>query len=132
MKQATIVHLLMLKLQRIRENIYVLQEAIVLKEVAHLLPALQELIPQVSELLLPPIVLLALQDKFAAEVAHNLVQLFATLGTIVQWELKIALWLSMYVTWDMSAPLDRLIKQNANLDFINQPKVKVPALFVQQ
>jgi hypothetical protein len=55
-KQATIVLLRMLKLQRIRENIYVLLEAIVRKEVAHLLPALQELIPQVSALLLPPIV----------------------------------------------------------------------------
>jgi hypothetical protein len=55
-KQATIVQLRMLKLQKIRENIYVLLEAIVRKEVAHLLPALQELIPQVSVLLLPPIV----------------------------------------------------------------------------
>jgi hypothetical protein len=63
---------------------------------------------------------------------HNRVQLSATLGTIVQWELKIAHWLSIYVTWDMSAQQDRLIKQNANLDIINQPKVKVPALFVQQ
>jgi sugar-specific transcriptional regulator TrmB len=63
---------------------------------------------------------------------HNRVQLSATLGTIVQWELKIALWLNIYVTWDMIAPLDRLIKQNANLDIINQPKVKVSVLFVQQ
>ena len=52
---------------------------------------------------LPPIALLALLVKYVVEAVHNQVQLFAMLATIVPWELKIALWLSMYVIWDMSA-----------------------------
>ncbi len=119
MKQATIVHLQMLKRQRIREIISALREAFAQREVALLLPVQQVPIPPVSVLRLPPIALLALQDKFVVEVVHNQVQLYATLVTIVLWELKIAHWLNMFAIWAMSAPLDLLIKQNANLGIIN-------------
>jgi len=118
-KQATIVHLQMLKRQRIRENISVLREAFAQREVVLLLPVLQVPIPQVSVLRLPPIAFLVLQDKYAVVAVHNQVQLFAMLVTIVLWELKIAHWLNMFAIWDMSAPLDLLIKQNANLGTIN-------------
>jgi len=118
-KQAIIVHLQMLKRQRTQENISALREAFAQKEVALLLPVPQAPIPLVSVLRLPPIALLAHQDKFVVEVVHNQVQLFVMLATIVPWELKIALWLSMFVIWDMSALLDLLIKQNANLGIIS-------------
>jgi len=80
----------MLKRQRIQENISALREAFAQREVALLLHAPQVLIPPVSVLLLPPIALLALQDRYVVVAVLNQVQLFATLVTIVPWELKIA------------------------------------------
>jgi hypothetical protein len=118
-KQATTAHLQMLKQQRILENIYVLQVAIAQKEVVFPLPVLQVHIPQVSVPRLLPIALLALLDKYAVEAVHKIVQLFAMRATIVPWELKIVLWLSMYVIWDMSAQLGRRIKLNVNQAIIN-------------
>ena len=118
-KQATTAHLQMLKQQRILENISVLQVAIAQKEVAFPLPVQLAHIPQVLVLHLPPIALLALLDKYVVEAVHNQVQLFAMRATIVPWELKIALWLSMYVIWDTSAQLGRPIKLNVNQAIIN-------------
>ena len=118
-KQATTAHLQMLKQQRIRENISVLQVAIAQKEVAFPLPVLQVHIPQVSVPRLLPIALLALLEKYVVEAVQKKVQLFAMRATTVPWESKIALWLSLYVIWDTSAQLGRPIKLNVNLAIIN-------------